>query len=199
MDRTAAAALFAWLDREIWLLTAGSGGRRGGLIATFVNHASLTPEFPRVVVGIARHHHTWELIEESGAFALHLLNPDNAGLVARFALQSGREAEKFAGLATHTASTGSPLLDDAVGWIDCKVETKLDTGDRTIYLAQVVEGKVTHFGAPLTARQLQAHLSPDVLAELKRLMHRDAHIDADAIRTWREANGVEPLGQQVPA
>src|SRR5947208_9329120 len=118
MDRTAAAALFAWLDREIWLLTASAGGRRGGLIATFVSNASLTPEFPRVVVGIARHHHTWELIEESGPFALHLLNADNAAWVSRFGLQSGRDIDKFAGLATHIGSTGAPLLDDAVGWVD---------------------------------------------------------------------------------
>jgi len=199
MDRTAAAALFAWLDRELWLLTAGAGDRRGGLIATFVNTASLTPDFPRVVVGIARQHHTWELIEESGAFALHLLTPDNITWVSRFGLQSGREADKFLGLDPHTASTGSPILDGAIGWLDCKVETKLDIGDRTLYLAQVVESKVTHYGPPLTLRQLQAHLSPDVLAEMKRLLQRDSQIDAQAIRGWREQHGIEALGQQIPS
>ena len=66
MDLTAASTLFAWLGRELWLVTAQAGGRRGGLIATFVNQASIVPEMPRVLVGLARQHHTWELVEASG-------------------------------------------------------------------------------------------------------------------------------------
>ncbi len=197
MDRTAAAALFAWLDRELWLVTAQAGERRGGLIATFVSQASLTPDLPRVVVGIARQHHTWELIESSGAFGLHLLGLDNAGWVSHFGLQTGRNLDKLAGLTTTTAITGSPLLDEAVGWLDCQVETKLNSGDRTLYLAQVVQGNVTNYGPPLRLKQLQQILPPDVLAELKRLVHLDGQVDADAIRVWREENGIAPLGQQL--
>ena len=84
MDVTAAATLFAWMDREIWLVTAQTVGKRGGLIATSVNQASIAPDLPRVSVTIARHHHTWELIEASGVFALHLLAVDNLDLVWRF-------------------------------------------------------------------------------------------------------------------
>src|SRR3712207_6985322 len=54
-----------------------SGGRRGGLIATFVNQASITPRYPRVVVGLARQHHTWELVEAAGSFVLHLLGEEH--------------------------------------------------------------------------------------------------------------------------
>jgi flavin reductase (DIM6/NTAB) family NADH-FMN oxidoreductase RutF len=96
MDPTAAAALFAWLDRELWLVTAQADGRKGALIATFVSQASLTPELPRVVIGIAKQHHTWSLIEASQSFALHLLGQDNFAWVPHFGLQSGRNTDKFA-------------------------------------------------------------------------------------------------------
>src|SRR5207245_9201400 len=89
VDKTAASALCAWLDREVWLVTACAGERRGGLIATFVSQASLVPDLPRMVVGIARQHHTWGLIEASGAFALHLLGQDNLDWVGHFGLRSG--------------------------------------------------------------------------------------------------------------
>jgi flavin reductase (DIM6/NTAB) family NADH-FMN oxidoreductase RutF len=197
MDRTAAAALFAWLDRELWLVTAQAGPRRGGLIATFVNQASLTPDLPRVIVGLAQHHHTWELIEESGAFGLHLLGPDNAAWVQHFGLTTGREVDKLNGFTLQTAITGSPLIDQSIGWLDCQVEARLHAGDRTLYLAQIVQSKVTNYGPPLTTRQLQQVLSADALAELKRLIHRDSQLDAQAIRTWREQNGISPLGQQI--
>src|SRR6516225_194631 len=94
------ASLFARTDRELWLLTAAAGGRRGGLIATFVSQASIVPDLPRVVVGIAKQHHTWGLIEASGAFALHLLSADELDWVWRFGLQSGRDSDKLDGLAT---------------------------------------------------------------------------------------------------
>jgi flavin reductase (DIM6/NTAB) family NADH-FMN oxidoreductase RutF len=196
-DHTAATALFAWLDREIWLVTARAGERQGGMIATFVSQASLTPDYPRVLVGVARQHYTWELIEASNAFALHLLGHENLDWVPHFGLQTGRDRDKLKDWPLHTALTGSPILEGAVGWMDCSVEARLDTGDRTVYVAQIVRSEVHDYGPPLTLKQVLERLSPEGLAELKRLVHRDSQIDAEAIRSWREQHGIEPLGQQV--
>jgi flavin reductase (DIM6/NTAB) family NADH-FMN oxidoreductase RutF len=185
MDTTAISALFAWLDREIWLVTARSGARRGGLIATFVSQASIVPDLPRMLLGVAKAHHTGELIEASGAFALHLLGEDQVDLVWHFGLESGREVDKLAELECDTATTGSPLLRNALGWLDCRVETKLDTGDRTLYLAEVVQGQVRQIGQPLTQKRLLQLAPQDKLSELKRRLHQDGVRDAAAIDAWR--------------
>jgi flavin reductase (DIM6/NTAB) family NADH-FMN oxidoreductase RutF len=191
MDSTAAPALFAWLDRELWLLTARAGQRRGGLIATFVAQASLVPDLPRVVVGVAKQHATWELIESSDAFALHLLGQHNLDWVERFGLASGRQVDKFAGTTPAEAATGSPILDGAIGWLDCRVEARLDTGDRTVYLGGVVESQVTHHDPPLTLKQMLQRLPATQVAELKRLMHHDSSVDAQAIVHWRRQHGID--------
>jgi flavin reductase (DIM6/NTAB) family NADH-FMN oxidoreductase RutF len=193
IDDTAPSTLFAWLNRELWLVTAQADGRRGGLIATFVSEASIAPELPRLVVGLAKQHHTWRLVEASGAFALHLLGEDQLDWVWRFGLKSGRSGDKFDGLDVRSAVTGSPILGGAVGWLDCRVETRLDTGDRTIYLAEVVKSEVTHFAPPLTLQRLLQLAPPDRLREMKRQRHHDADGDADAIRAWRAA-----LGKDAP-
>ena len=191
-DLTAASTLFAWLDREVWLVTAGRPNRRGGLIATFVSQASIVPDLPRVLVGLARQHHTWELVEASGAFALHLLGEQHVELVWRFGLQSGRDVDKFVGLGVRTEATGSPLLAEAVGWLDCRVEDRFDTGDRTVYLGAVVQAQVTHFAPPLTVKRLLELAPPEQLAELKRQRHFDSYRDAEAIQAWRQARGFQP-------
>jgi flavin reductase (DIM6/NTAB) family NADH-FMN oxidoreductase RutF len=185
MDATAASTLFAWLDREIWLVTAQADSRRGGLIATFVNPASIVPDLSRMLVGLSRQHHTWELVEQSNAFALHLLNERHLDWVWRFGLESGRDRDKLEGLRVRQVSTGSPVLEDAIGWLDCRVEGKMDVGDRTIYLAEVVQGGVTHFAPPLTFQRLLQLAPPAQLAELKRQLHHDSELDAEAIRRWR--------------
>ena len=187
MDVTAPSMLFGWLDRELWLVTAAADGRRSGLIATFVSEASIAPELPRVLVGLAKQHQTHALVESAGAFALHLLGEDQIDWVWRFGLKSGRSADKFAGLDVQTADTGSPLLSGAVGWLDCRVEDRLDTGDRTVFLAEVVQSQVTHFSQPLTLQRLMHLAPPDRLRELKRRRHADADVDAAAILAWRRS------------
>jgi len=185
MDYQAAADLIALTDRELWLITSAAGDRRGGLIATFASHASLAPELPRLLIAIAKQHHTWQLIEASGAFAAHLLSEKNLDLVWRFGLASGRDLDKFDGLANETAASGAPLLDNTLGWLDCRVETRLDTGDRTVYVAEVLAAKKVLDEPPLTAKRMIELAPPDKLRRLRELRERDCAIDAAAIRAWR--------------
>src|SRR4051812_8177821 len=101
------------LDPAVWLLTAEADGRRGGLVATFVNTASIVPELPRVVVGLAKQHHTAGLVAASRAFTLHLLDVAQVDLVWRFGLHSGRDGDKLAGLDVRPG----PRLADAPAWL----------------------------------------------------------------------------------
>lgn len=178
--------IFRTLDRELWVVTAQAGGRRGGLIATTVSQASIVPDMPRVLVGIAMQHHTWRLIEESRAFTLHLLRGEQLDWVWQFGSQSGRDADKFAGLSVRAAASGSPLLPDALAWLDCSVEASLDTGDRTVYLAKVLDCGQNGDEPPLTARAAFARATPEQLQQLRTQQEADAAVDAAAIAAWRQ-------------
>jgi flavin reductase (DIM6/NTAB) family NADH-FMN oxidoreductase RutF len=181
-----AAAIFDRTDRELWIVTARAGERVGGLVATFVNQASIVPELSRVLVGLAKQHHTSSLVEESGAFALHLIDEARLEWVWRFGLHSGREIDKLTGLAWSPGATGSPLLDGALGWLDCRVEARLDTGDRTLYLAEIIEAKSLSPGHPLTAKTMLRLAPPERLQELKAQMSRGIAIETAAIQRWRK-------------
>jgi flavin reductase (DIM6/NTAB) family NADH-FMN oxidoreductase RutF len=196
MDVTAAATLFAWLDREIWLLTTASGDQRGGLIATFVSETSIVADLPRVMVSLGKQHRTWELVEASRVFALHLLSEANLGLVWQFGLRSGRDGDKFAGLTVTAGKTGCPLLGETVGWMECRVEDRLDVGDRCLYVAEVLQGKVTHFGQPLKVNRLMELAPPHLLAEMKHQRTHEGHDAAEAIRCWREQHGRGGKGEE---
>jgi flavin reductase (DIM6/NTAB) family NADH-FMN oxidoreductase RutF len=188
---TGPAAVLARVDPVLWVVTAAAGGRRGALISTFVSEASVVPEIPRVVVGLARQHHTGSLVEESGAFALHLFDDAHVDWVWRFGLTSGRDADKLAGLEAHTAVTGAPILAGAIGWLDCRVEGRLDTGDRTVYLATAEAGELQSTAAPITVRRMLDLASPEQRRELDRQLARDAQVDREAIFGWR-ARGETP-------
>jgi flavin reductase (DIM6/NTAB) family NADH-FMN oxidoreductase RutF len=174
------------LERVLWLVTTQTGARRNGLIATFVTPASIDYRQPRMMVGIANHHYTHELLEHSGAMALHLLKESQLEWVWRFGTQSGRTSDKFDCLETRRASYGSPVLVDALGWVEGVVETKMDIGDRTVYLVNLVDGQHGDLTVqPLTEGRMRALAPPDKRKLLEQLLRRDTGIDARKIERWR--------------
>jgi flavin reductase (DIM6/NTAB) family NADH-FMN oxidoreductase RutF len=185
MDAATVTAVLAQTDRELWLLTAQAESRRGGLIATFVSQASIVLEAPRMLVGLAKHHYTRELVEASGAFALHLLAESHLDWVWRFGLETGRGRDKLDGMTYTVARTSSPIVSGAAGWLDCSVEARFDTGDRTLYLAEVVDAGGLPPSRVLTLQRLLQLAPADKLQRLKDLIVRDSAADAAAIEAWR--------------
>ncbi len=186
MKSSAALSVFGQLDPPIWLLTTKTQRSQGGLIATFVSQASISLAHPRVIVGLAKHHHTWRLVEEARRFVLHLLGINRVDVVARFGLRTGHEFDKMADSEWEQTPGGLPRLPNPVGWLECRVETTLDTGDRTLYLAAIRDGDLRSTEPPLTVRSWLALASEDEKREAKRLMEQDQKIDADAIEQWRK-------------
>jgi flavin reductase (DIM6/NTAB) family NADH-FMN oxidoreductase RutF len=183
--------IWAEVNPVIWLVTSRFDHDIGGLTATFVNQASITSECPRMVIGLSRQHHTNHLVEKSGAFALHLLEEKHVEWVWRFGLESGWKGGKFQGIHHEVRATGSPILTEARGWMDCRVEARLDAGDRTLYLAEVVEAE-HHPGSQVLTVQRLLQLAPaDKRQLLDKLHERDAVIDAEAIRAWRKKGCVK--------
>lgn len=156
---------------------------RAGLIATFVSQASICPEIPRMLVGIAKQHHTWGVIEASQAFTLHLLQESQIDLVWHFGLSSGHAGDKFSGLGE---------IDGSVAVLECIVETSLDTGDRTVYIAEVVDARIERSGVPLTVKRLISLAPPERIQALRDGLARDALVDASAIQKWRQARTSAP-------
>lgn len=173
------------LDREVWVVTAADGNLRGGLLATFVSPISIVPSLPRLAVALSKQHHTWGLVQSTQAFAVHLLTPNQIDLAWHFGTQSGRDLDKLASVPHTPGITGSPILSDALGWLECRVETSLDTGDRTLYLAEVVAGNLRQAFAPLTQRKLIESATPEQLQMLRQQLTADADLDAVAIQRWR--------------
>ena len=166
-------AVFKQVDRQLWIVTAADGPRRGGLVATFVSKASLDPERPTVSIALAVNHFTRELVDASGAFALHLISREQVELAWRFALGSGRDRDKLSGLKASGVETGSPVLDDCLAWLDCRVYDRHDGGDRIYYWADVVRGKSLGTATPLTEQQLIALASEQQKQQLRQDMESD--------------------------
>jgi flavin reductase (DIM6/NTAB) family NADH-FMN oxidoreductase RutF len=188
----AASTVFDQLDREIWLVTSRSGDRASGLVATYISRVSLVPSQPRVTLALAKHHFTHQLIEASNSFCLHLIDEHHIDWVWRFGILSGREIDKFRGLAIHPSVSGAPILADSLAWLDCRVEARMDTGDRTVYLAEVLDAHAGLAHAPLRLKRLSELAPADKIEQIKHAQERDIELDHQAILEWRQRASVAP-------
>jgi flavin reductase (DIM6/NTAB) family NADH-FMN oxidoreductase RutF len=174
------------VNREVWIVTAAAGEQRGGLAATWVSQASIDVARPTVAIAIAVNHFTRELIDASQAFALHLIDEGQVDLVWRFAIGSGRDRDKLAGIESTTRATGSPVLGGVQAWLDCRVHDRYDGGDRIYYWADVLEGRVERAGDPLCEHELFALASGEHKAALKAGLLADVEIQRPLYDDWRK-------------
>lgn len=173
MNHSSIAAVLGKMDFEVFVLTAADGGRCNGQIVCWVMPATIVPQAPRLLVGIGRMNYTRELIEASRKFALNMLAEDQWPWVPHFGFHSGRDVDKFAAVAFERGTTGSPLLPDVVGYLECDVRSVLDAGAHLFYLADVLGGKLMSDREPLRLHQLFKVLPPQDIETMTRLLEQD--------------------------
>jgi len=104
--------------------------------------------------------------------------------IERFGAQSGRDVDKFADLDMTLSPNGNPILSNALGWLECSVETSMNTGDRTVYLGQIIDGRLMSEEPPLSVKYLYDHAPTDLIALLNGRYSKDAVIDLINIQQW---------------
>ncbi len=128
-------------------------GKANAQIAVAIAAASIVPDRPRVLVQIYKENYSHDLIYRSRAFALNFLRQDQLQLIKDFVFVSGADRDKLAGVEYAAKVTGSPVLQDCLGYLDCRVVNAMDGGDMTCFLAEVLDGYFDPDAEPLTWRE----------------------------------------------
>jgi flavin reductase (DIM6/NTAB) family NADH-FMN oxidoreductase RutF len=143
-------------------------GKANAQIAVAVAAASIVPSMPRVIAQIYKRNYSHELIYRSGAFAVNFLRKDQLHLIKDFGLVSGRQVDKLSGIAYQVKASGSPILEDCWGYLDCRVVNAMDGGDMTCFLAEVLDGETRSEGEPLWWRYARRELPAEWLEQWNR-------------------------------
>lgn len=129
----------------VCLVTMQVDGEDHGFTATSVTSLSLTPML--VLVCVAQGQRSHDLLQRAGHFGVCLLDHHQSELGVRFA--TGLVEERFQNLDLLRASTGAPLLQDCLGWLDCRIREIFPGGDHSIVIGEVEAGAAREEGLPL--------------------------------------------------
>ena len=125
-----------WATGVSVVTTRTSDGKPCGLTASAVCSVSLDPLL--VLVCVEKDADTHDCIRSNRFFAINMLRGDAESVARRFA--ASEVERKFAGLEFRNERTGSPILRDALAWVDCLLHAEHDGGDHTIFVGAVVAG-----------------------------------------------------------
>ncbi len=106
----------------------------GITVASFTS-ISLNP--PLILVSIAKGTNYHDLFVKSKSFAVNILASDQGDMSERFAGKVPQGEHRFRSVKYHTGGSGSPLIENALSWIECRNWKAIEAGDHTIVLGEV--------------------------------------------------------------
>ena len=121
-------------------------GKPVGFLGSFVMQMGFAP--PTVCVGVGKSRPQLEDMRRSGRFALSILDSPSRSLMSAFLRKLPAGASPFDGLSVRSAGSGSPVLTEALAWVDCRITGEYETPDHVTVFGEVVEGEILREGPP---------------------------------------------------
>ncbi|MEH2400994.1 diflavin flavoprotein [Nostoc sp.] len=126
---------------SLCVLTAKEGDRSSAMLASWVAQASFSP--PGLTIAVAKERAVETLTHSGNKFVLNILKEGNhLGLMKHFLKPFGPGQDRFADVAAQEAENGSPILTDALAYLECSVQNRMESGDHWLVYATVESGKV---------------------------------------------------------
>ena len=151
MDLEAKKTALRMVPYGIYVLTAIDGETVAAAGVSWVTQTSFDP--PLLVVCIRRDSATFEVVQASNSFALHVLASDQAEVANSFFRAVAREGDTIAGIPFAPGpATGSPVLEGVPAHVECVVREVAEVTDAVVH--REIEGR------PDAVTLTCAHISP---------------------------------------
>jgi flavin reductase (DIM6/NTAB) family NADH-FMN oxidoreductase RutF len=147
--KKAALRLFTY---GLYAATAQHGDEVSMMTVNWLTQSSFDP--PMVTLAVEADSHSCRVIAASRAFAINVYETGQRELAGQLGKTFAKHPEKHAGLAWRPGpATGSPVLELAIAWVECRVAGSLASGDHTLFVAEVVEAGLSRDSQPLTMKE----------------------------------------------
>ena len=131
----------------VTVVTSRLGDDIHGCTANSFTSVSLTP--PLVASSLAKATQTFQMIKQAHVFAVNILSEQQQQTSTKFASHAHDVRDRFKDERFHVEATGSPVLDDALAFADCRLISEHDVGLNVILIGMVEAGHVQNLEPPL--------------------------------------------------
>jgi flavin reductase len=130
-------SMMARFATGVTVVAARHGPLLAGMTANAIATISIDP--PLLMASINRGSETHRGIVESHAYAVSVLSAQQQDVAECFAQPiTAAKVRRFCDAPWHEAETGSPILDGAIAYFDCRLVATHPGGDHTIFVGGIV-------------------------------------------------------------
>lgn len=136
-DRTAQA--LGRVVGSLCVVTAKQDDVETAMLASWVSQATFNP--PGLTIAVAKERAIESLLFSGSSFVLNIL-AEGKQLRKHFMKIYAPGQDRFAGLNTDVAENGARILKDALAYVECTVQQRMDCGDHWVIYATASQGAV---------------------------------------------------------
>jgi len=127
------------LPYGLYVVGSRAGDRRNAMTLNWATQLAFEPKL--LGIGVERTAFTHELIEAGKVFSLCTIAREDRAVVRKFTkpVEVDAEARTLNGFPFHDGASGAPILDMAVGYLDCEVRQAVPCGLHTLFIGEVVD------------------------------------------------------------
>ncbi|MEM9162721.1 MAG: diflavin flavoprotein, partial [Cyanobacteria bacterium P01_F01_bin.4] len=130
------------ISSGLYIITAQKGELNSAMLASWISQASFKPL--GFTVAVAKDRAIESLMQVGDTFVLNVLEEGNhLGLMKHFLKRFPPGADRFAGVRTRPANNGSPILGDALAYLECEVSSRMELSDHWLVYCSVHDGRVS--------------------------------------------------------
>ena len=128
------------IPNALALIGSASGEEWNGMTASWITQLSMEPVI--IGVGIDNKAVTHRLIAEGGSFTVNLWDSEDTKPFVKFSKPAERDGNTLNGRPVTTATTGAPVFEEAIAWMDCEVRQAINLGTHTLFLGEIVDAGI---------------------------------------------------------
>ena len=152
----------------LYVVTSNDGNKDNGLIVNTVSQVTNTPN--RVAVTINKANYSYHVIKQTGVMNVNCLDVSAPfSVFQNYGFQSGRTADKFAGVEELRSDNGLRFLPRYINsFMSLKVESFVDLDTHGMFICSVTEARVMSDKETMTYTYYQNNVKPKPQTEGKK-------------------------------
>ena len=128
------------IPNALALIGSAAGDEWNGMTASWITQVSMEPVL--IGVGVDNKAVTHRLITDSKAFSVNLWSAEDTRVFVKFSKPATRDGNTLNDRPVHLGTTGAPIFDEALAWMDCEVRHAIDLGTHTFFVGEIVDAGV---------------------------------------------------------
>lgn len=148
LDEQAKKTMLRKIPHGLYICGVRDGEEMNGFTVSWLMQSSFKP--PLVVSCVKQDSQSHTMIEKTNIFAISFLEEGQKEVAKQFFQPKRRVGNKFEEIEFYEgAETGCPIIQDSLGYIECKVVGKVDEGDHTVFVGEVIGAGIHREGKQL--------------------------------------------------